>query len=433
MKNEKIKKILAEVFRVILGVTFIFSGFVKSVDPTGFAFKIEDYLAAFNMSFFSFLSLIASFILCGMELVLGIMMLLGIYRKLSSRLILLIMCFMTPLTFYLAIANPVSDCGCFGDVLIISNWETFFKNVFLIGFSIYLFFYYKLITPLFKPRTQNIITGYIVIFTIVLLCHSYYYDSLVDFRPYRVGSYLPDKMTVDESDMPVEEVIFIYEKNGVKQEFSVDNYPWQDTTWKFVDRYAKMIKEGKEPEIKDFSIYKIIFNNNSTEIIDEVNITDDVLEDGNYTFLMIAPDLNKMNEREIIKFKNIYEYSQEYGYGFICLTSSTQEEIIEMKRIAFPGTIFASTDEKALKTIIRSLPGLVLLKDGTVVNKWSRPVIPGIQNLYGPLDKLEYSKVKDGNEKNMRNIIIIFLMLFVPVIIAGLIEVYIDKKRVNND
>ena len=131
-----IEKILVEIARVLLGATFIFSGFVKSIDPLGTAYKVQDYLTSFGFSDLLYLSLPISIILCAGELCLGIFMLFGLYRKWTSRLLFLVMLFMTPLTLYLAIANPVKDCGCFGDALIITNWETFFKNIVLMACSV---------------------------------------------------------------------------------------------------------------------------------------------------------------------------------------------------------------------------------------------------------------------------------------------------------
>lgn len=432
MNKRRLLKTIAEIFRILLGITFTFSGFVKAVDPYGTALKIGDYIFAFHLDFLSFFSMSMSFFLCGFEFVMGVLMLLGIYRKWTSRLMLLTMLFMTMLTLYLAIANPVSDCGCFGDVLILTNWETFFKNIFLLAFTVFLFFNYKYLTPVFGVRYEKFSFAYIVIFTFILLFISYRYDSVADFRPYHTGANLLEKMTVDEDKKPVEEILFIYEKNGERKEFSKENYPWQDSIWKFVDRITKVIKQGEQPEISDFSIDQYVFDNDFGKIIDEVDITDNVLQDDNYSFLMIAPFLTELEEKEIMKFNDISEYVSEYGYSFFCLTSSLYEEIIVAKSETFPQIDFCAVDEKVLKTIVRANPSLVLLKNGTIIHKWSKPQIPLKKELIKPLEQLEFSIIEEASHTNTCHILICLFILSIPILGIKIIEFIQNKRIINN-
>lgn len=429
MKNQRFIKVITEIFRIILGITFLFSGFVKAVDPYGTALKIEDYLAAFHLDLFSFFSMPISFLLCGFEFVLGVSLLLGIYRKWTSKLTLLLMGFMTLLTLYLAIANPVSDCGCFGDVLILTNWETFLKNIFLLALAIFLSFHYNYITPIYRVSFEKFSLAYILIFTFMLLSISFYYDSVADFRPYNVGSNLPQKMTVEENQKPVEEIYFIYEKNGERKEFSSSNYPWQDTAWKYIDRVTKIIKPGKLPEINNFTINQYIFNDDLTEITDEIDITDNVLKDENYNFLIIIPFLTEIKEKEVLKFNDISEYTSEYGYNLYCLTSSIHQDVIEAKKSIFPQMIFCGVDEKILKTIVRVNPSLVLMQRGTIIHKWSKPLIPSKEELNKPLEQMKLSKIKKASNSNTKNILLCFFILLIPLTGIKLLEFSKNKKQ----
>ena len=426
-KKEYLLKLFAEVARLILGVTFTFSGFVKSVDPYGTAYKVVDYLEAFNLSFFSFLGMPISFFLCGFEFVLGVLILLGIYCKWSSLLVLLTMCFMTPLTLYLAIANPVSDCGCFGDALVFTNWETFYKNIVLLSCAIFLVFYYRLITPLFSKKVRACALLYIILFGGMFLLYNYYYDPILDFRPYRIGANLPEQMVVDESKMPVEENVFIYKKNGEEKQFTEDNYPWQDSTWVFVSMRTNVIKEGELPVISDFTVGELVFNENLTEIDDQHDITDDVLQNTNYSFLIIAPSLVDINPEQEAKFKTVTEYSEKNGYDIYCLTSSSTDLIIESKK-KYPCNLkFCISDEKVLKTIIRSNPGLVVLKAGTVVSKWAAPSISDANYFAGSLDLLT-SKADDRS--NTSKALPAILILVIPLLILkGLDMAKYGKRR----
>ena len=408
-----LKKIFAEIARAVLGLTFIFSGFVKSVDPYGTAYKVGDYLQAFNLSIFSFLEMPISFFLCGFEMALGIVVLLGLFPKWSSKLMLLTMCFMTPLTLYLAIADPVSDCGCFGDAVIISNWETFYKNVVLLALAVFLSFNYKQIKPFFTGKMQKFALSFIVIFSVLFLSYNYIYDPLIDFRPYKVGANLPQQMTVEESKRPVVENVFIYEKDGIQQEFTEDNYPWEDSTWVFVSMDTKIIKEGELPPISDFAINELIIDNG--QIVEQYDAVGEILEDEGYTFILIAPQLNKVDEREKQKIADIADYAGKRNYKMYLATASTSEEIVSDKNNYPENLRFGTTDEKVLKTIVRSNPSLILINNGNIVGKWNKRSLPDKKGLDVTIDQLIAYNAPKVN--NWIKVLIIALLLFIPLLI----------------
>lgn len=422
-------KILVELSRFILGATFIFSGFVKAVDPFGTAYKIEDYLSAFNLSSLSFLAMPGSFLLCALEFLMGVFMLLGIYRRWNSRLMLITMCLMTPLTLYLAIANPVEDCGCFGDVLVISNWQTFYKNIVLLACSVFVLIYRERIGNFFTGKTYWLAFLYIVFFTILFIFRNYYLDPLFDFRPYRIGANIPELMKVEKGKERIVENIMIYEKDGVEKEFTEDNYPWEDETWKFVRIDTKIVKQGEEPKIHDFTINKLTFDNNLEYVLAQEDITEEVLTDSNYVFLMITPSLTRMNTSYLSNLEDVAHYAYDYHYKFYCLTSSVTDEIMAWEKDNVSNFDYALTDERTLKTIIRTNPGLLLLKNGIIINKWPDIFVPAEENLNKPLVQLKYSHMIDQKAKDKQNLIYVILIFVVPLLILKGLDVLFYRRR----
>lgn len=422
-------KIFVEISRFVLGITFLFSGFVKIVDPFGSAYKIEDYLSAFNLSSLSFLSMPGSFLQAVLEFLMGAFMLLGIYRRWNSRLIFLTMCFMTPLTLYLAIANPVSDCGCFGDVLIISNWQTFYKNIVLLACAIFVLIYRERIGNFFTGKTYWLAFFYIIFFSVLFFFRNYYLDPLFDFRPYTIGTDINKAMQIAPGKERVEENVMVYEKDGVEKEFTEDNYPWEDESWTFVRMDTKIVKEGEEARIHDFTINKLTFDKNFTEVTDTEDITNQVLTDSNYVFLMVSTTLNGLDTAYLSNLEDVAHYAQDYHYGFYCLTASVTDEIMAWERDHISNFNFALTDERTLKTIIRTNPGLLLLKNGVIINKWAGYDVPAEEDLTKPLDELIYSRMIDQKQKDKQNLIYIILIFVVPLLVLKTLDVLFYRRQ----
>lgn len=422
-------KVLVEISRVVLGVTFIFSGFVKAVDPFGTAYKITDYLSAFNLSSLSFLSLPGSVFLCGLEFAMGACMLFGLYRKWNSRLMLLVMSFMTLLTLYLAITDPVEDCGCFGDFLIISNWQTFYKNIVLLICSIIVFVYPERISNIFTGKSYWLAFLYIFVFIGLFVFYNYLYDPVFDFRPYKVGANIAELKNIDEGKGREEQVVLVYEKDGVEKEFTEENYPWEDSTWTFVRMDSKTIKEGEVSPIKDFVINKLELNASRTEIVAQEDITEAVLSDSNYVFLMVSPLLEDINISYLSSFEDIEAYATDNGYRFYCLTSSTTDGIIEWADVNTINFDFCTMDERTLKTIIRSNPGLILLKDGVVVNKWADIAVPSESELNKPLTELEFGEMEDTERENKKKLFYICAIFFVPLLTLKVLDFLVYNRR----
>ena len=350
--------------RYLVAAVFIFSGFVKAIDPLGFTYKIEDYLRAFGGIYesFTFMAFPAAILLSTIELLIGLNLLFKVQIKITSILALLFMLVMTPLTLYIALKNPVTDCGCFGDALVISNWETFYKNLVLTTLVVILLILNKRIINPFSTKIQWIITVAFVIVGIGLSVYCYLHLPLIDFRPYKIGVNIPNAMLVPDG-APTDEysTSFIYEKNGVQKEFTLENYPKGDTTWKFVDQKSVLLSKGYVPPIHDFTIVNGQFD----------DITEKVIYNQGSTYLLVMYDLSKASEKGAKKAEEIYQKAIKSGTLFYALTGSADEDVkdfIQKTGVTFP---FCKTDPITLKTIIRANPGLVLIKNGTVVDKWN--------------------------------------------------------------
>ena len=382
-------KLLVNICRLVVALTFILSGFVKAVDPLGTQYKIEDYLDAMHIGDWlpDIVVLVASVGQAALEFCLGIFLLFAIRRRLTSRLVLIIMLVMTPLTLWLALTNPISDCGCFGDALVLTNWQTFGKNVVLLAMAAVVAWKPLEMFRFVSKTNQWIVINYSALFILAVSVWSLYDLPQFDFRPYHVGASIREGMEMPEgAEQPQFETTFILEKDGVQREFTLDDYP--DSTWTFVDAHTVQLSEGYVPPIHDFSIVQLEEGEDGME---QYDLTDEVLEDTSYTFLLVSPYLEEADDSRFDLINELYEYSLDHGYRFYCLTSSSddgQEQWRNMTGAEYP---ICLTDPITLKTVIRSNPGLVLLKDGRVIGKWSHNNLPVIEQDEAalPLEQLE--------------------------------------------
>jgi hypothetical protein len=356
-------KIIRHISRIIIGLVFIFSGTVKAIDPLGSAYKFHDYFQAFNMGFLNKLSLPLAVLLCTTEFIAGFSVLTGLRQRTGLWLVMLMMIIFTPLTFVLALTNPVSDCGCFGDAVHLTNWQTFGKNIILLAAVILLFGGIKKIRQRFKTSAEWIAISSAGILFVAFAVFNLRYLPVIDFLPYKTGVKIAEKMIIPE-DAPADiyETTFIYEKDGNRKEFSLNNYPANDTSWKFIDQKSVLIKKGYKPPIHDFTI-------TGTEGDD---MTQKVLSNPGYTMLMITKKLHEAKSGNLASGFELGRFCRSNGIDFMILTSSGSEETKSYDN----GLRFFSTDETTLKTMIRSNPGYILLKDGTIIGKWSSAGCP---------------------------------------------------------
>ena len=391
--------------RFILAATFIFSGYVKAIDPLGTLYKLKDYAAAMALNDIlpDWALVIVAIALGALEFSLGVFMLFAVRRHAVSKLTLALMSVMTALTVWIYIADPVKDCGCFGDALTLTNGETLLKNIVLITCAALVAWRPVDMARFISRTNQWIVKYYTIAYIVVTSVYCLYTLPIFDFRPYRVGTNIKQGMEIPEgAEQPEFESTFILRKNGVTREFTLDNYP--DSTWEYVDTKTVQTKKGYEPPIHDFAIT----TNDTGE-----DITEQVLTKKGYTFLLVSPRLAVADDSNFGDIDQIYEYAAENGVDFFCLTASTNEDIERWRDLTGAEYRFCNADETTLKTMIRSNPGLILLKDGTIIGKWSHNALPQTDDLTAPLEQLPIGKAQ--NDSTPERLLIVLLTFFVPL------------------
>ena len=341
------RKAAVNVCRLVLAVAFILSGFVKAVDPLGTQYKIHDYLGALGLASYvpDFMTLSASVVLSSAEFFLGICLLFAIRRRLVTLIVVILLAAMTLLTLWLALANPISDCGCFGDALVLTNWQTFWKNVVLLSAAVIVRRYPLDMARIISRSNQWIVMNYSAVFILVIIAgRSLYTLPQFDFRPYHIGTNL---------------------REG-----------WQ------------RMMDGEDSPYAEFFI---------ESISDGEDITEQVLQQPGYTFLLVSPHLEQADDSQLDDLNRIYEYSQDNGYPFYCLTASSQHGITRWQDITGAEYPFCQTDETTLKTVIRSNPGMLLLKDGVIIRKWSHNALPSAEEMSKPLEASEIGQLPSDN------------------------------------
>ena len=421
------RKVLVNICRLVLAVTFILSGFVKAVDPLGTQYKLNDYLEAMQLGDLvpQTVTLMGSIALSTVEFCIGIFLLFVIYRRLTSRLVLLVMSIMTVLTVWIYMADPVSDCGCFGDAVVLTNGQTLLKNIILLACAVIVAWKPLDMLRFISHTNQWIVINYSVLFILFVAGYALYDLPQFDFRPYHVGANIKEGMEVPEgAEQPQFETTFIMEKNGERREFGIDNYP--DSTWTYIDTRTVQTKQGYVPPIHDFSI--------TTPEGEE--LTEEILNDKGYTLLLISPHLEDADDSQFDLINQIYEYAEDNDYPFYCLTASGEQGISRWRDITGAEYPFALTDETTLKTIIRSNPGLLLLKDGTVIRKWSHNRLPDEYALNQPLEKLELGQLPEDSVPG--KIVVILLWYVLPLLVLTIADRlwawsrWLKKKKESN-
>ena len=401
----KIKSILVNLSRTLLALTFIFSGFVKAIDPLGSQYKIAEYLEAVQLSAYipDWAQLILSVGLSAIEFTLGVMLLLAIRRRLASKISLIMMVVMTLVTLWLTVSNPIQDCGCFGDAIHLTNTQTFIKNIVLLTAAIILACW-PLYQVRFVSKTNQWIAFYFtIVFIVTASTLSLYHLPIFDFRPYYIGQNIKKGMEIPKgAKLTTYKTTFICEKNGVTKEFTENDYPYDDSTWVFKDTHQEILEKGYEPPIHDFSI---------TDEKTGEDLTDSILTKDGYTFLLIAPVLERADDSNFGEIDTIYEYAKENGYGFYGLTASTDKAVKHWRDITGAEYPFYTMDGTTLKTIIRSNPGLVLLYKGTIINKWSHNALPKQAELNAPLSLIEVGREPE-NETWTKIVLILICYIF---------------------
>ena len=352
-------KYLVGFSRIFVGVLFIVSGFIKLNDPVGFSFKLEEYFSqgVLDLPFLMSYALALSIFMVILEVLLGVMLLVGFRVKFTLWNLLLMIVFFTFLTFYSAYFNKVTDCGCFGDAIKLTPWGSFTKDVVLLVFIAILFVGKKYIKPIFGSNTKRIITVMALVACILYANYVLNHLPVIDFRPYKIGANIEEGMGVPE-DAPkaIFEYAWRFKANG-EEKVVVTNGEYPAVDGEFIDVKTTEIQKGYEPPIHDFTIEK-----------DGGDFTSSFLQEDKLV-MVVAYDLRKSNQDSFSAIKDLTDKAIKNGYKVIGVSASGAEPtngIIKKYQLGFE---FYFTDETTLKTIVRSNPGVLVLEKGTIKQK----------------------------------------------------------------
>lgn len=367
--------------RIFTGVLFIFSGLIKANDPVGFSYKLEEYFQVFNMSFLNEFSVLIAVVLCSIEIILGAFLLLGIWKQNVMWGLLLLIVFFTFLTFYSAFFEVVTSCGCFGDAIPLTPWQSFGKDIILLVLILFLFLNRKHIHSVIGDAyTRNIVGAGIAIISIGVGIYTYNFLPVLDFLPYKKGNHLPALMRIPpgaaldeyETQYQLKNKVTLEEKTLSDKEYLATAI-WKDENWEIVgDPKTTLVKQGYQAPISDLLI-------NDANGID---YTDVLIENPDYNFIIVAYDLSDTHVNALKKLNTLAkEMEEQFKVRSVILTSSSVVLAEELTTELSLTTEFLYADAIPLKSMIRTNPGLILMKGGTVIDKWSFHLIPSFDRL----------------------------------------------------
>lgn len=396
------RKLIRNISRLLIGLLFLFSGFTKAVDPMGSKFKFDDYFVAFGMEWLIPFSLVLGIILSTVEFSIGFCLVSNLYSKICSIIAFIFMLFFTGLTFILALTNPVTDCGCFGDAVVLTNWQTFYKNLIFLVPTIIIFIERKKFVSRFNNKWQIALASFILVTIVSISIYSLNNLPIVDYRPYRVGQNLLLNSKEHPNGAPSAEfeTTLIYRKDGVEKTFDLYNLP--DSTWEWVDTNNKLVKEGYVPPVSNFSLTDDYGMDNTNTLFNrnEMVLMANVL------------DLSKLSQEEIERYNEISVQCLSNDIYFTMLTSTDQGFIEDYKNQYLPTYKIFTIDPITLKTIVRSDGGFMLTYKGTVLKKWHRDKFPDVLSLN------EYLMIKEaqhsGSPRPMQ-LTAFYLLIFLSI------------------
>lgn len=375
------KNIALTLSRAIVGLLFIFSGLIKANDPLGFGYKLQEYFEVFHISFLNDYAPAIAILLCTLEIVLGALLLLGFYAKKVAWGLLLLIIFFTFLTFYSAFFEVVTSCGCFGDAIPLTPWQSFTKDLILLAFIIVIYRKKELITPMFPgKKAQDLIAGLVLILSLGFGLYTYNFLPILDFLPYKIGNNIPSLMISPPGALQdIYEITYRLKnkKSGEEKKMTDKEYIktaiWKDTNWEIIgDPVNKLIKKGYDVKIKDLKIT----DSQGTDYNKEI------LENPYYNLVFVAYDLSKTNQKGIGDLNALaINAADNYNVRSVLLTSNSAqsaEEFSEQNKLVME--VFYA-DGIPLKSMVRANPGMLLLKNGTVINKWHFHNLPSYDEL----------------------------------------------------
>ena len=357
ISNNPINKVIVVLLRIIVGGTFIFSGFVKCVDPMGSVYKFHEYIAVLGLNNLLGSEVVLAFAIPILELMLGVMIFTGCLRYGSLFAAMGFMGVMLPLTYFLAKTNAVPDCGCFGDAVILTNWQTFWKNVALTAAILYLLFHNKSVPSLYGPAIQWVVMLLTFILGLSLAYMSYSTQPLLDFRPFKVGSKIGSQLSpVGENDF-----VYIYEKDGVQHEFVIDSIPDEEDGWEFVDRKKTTpdLSPAQKAELASLSIYD-----------EGTDVTEEVIDTTSNQMLILMPDFQRVNKAYAFVLNDLAKACSERDAQLCVITPALHQEVEQWKDLTSPTYPIYGGDDSEIKMLARGNPAVVYVEHGIIA--WKR-------------------------------------------------------------
>ena len=342
------------VLRLLVGAVFVLSGFAKAIDPWGTVYKLADYVGILHLESFAPLVTFGAFALPVVETVLGVFILLGLYRRFAPILLTAMMAVMTLLTFYLAVTDRMADCGCFGEVIVLSNWATFLKNVVLMAASIVLLKYNRRAKNVYGVGVQWVVWALTMMFTMMIEYYGYVYQPMLDFRPFKVGTKLYEGPAEGDCDAD-DKFVFIYQKDGVEREFRLDSLP--DDTWEYVDR--RVADDSEEPTVKHVAVFDGGFD-----------VTAEVLNPTSEQLIFTFPDMEDISISFTYLINELNDLAAKRGVATFGVTGASAKQIEEWNDISMAQYPIYEMDDTDMKMLARGNPAVVYVKNGTIV--WKR-------------------------------------------------------------
>lgn len=393
--------------RLVTGAVFTFSGFVKGIDPWGTVYKFDEYLGALGIPMSHNLIAVGVFALCILEFMIGIFMLLGCYRRSNSVLALLFMVVMLPLTLWIAISDPVADCGCFGDAYIISNWGTFWKNVALTAGIIWLLRYNKKVPCIVTPAFQWIASIATALFLFCVCWYGYNIQPMIDFRPFKTGVKIVDESQSDDGPR----YTFTYSRNGVLQDFTEDNLPLDEDGWTFVSRQELPYPEQKQESGHSFSV----MDKDGTE-----DATEDALDPEGGEFLLLIPSLKEVSAATTYKINMLYDWAEAHDIRLVAIVASHSGNIVDWEDLSMPRYDIYTTDDTSIKELSRGNPSVVYLDNGRI--KWKSTLTALNEEYFSTPDTMSDVNdfVPDG-KRSLDNLVMIYLAIMAFLVCISMI------------
>lgn len=341
--------------RLVVGGIFVFSGFAKAIDPWGTYYKVTEYLLTLGWDALANQALFIAFALPAIELMLGVAIVVGSYRRSSPIAVLLLMCLMLPLTLWLALTNAVPDCGCFGDAFLLTNWATFGKNLLLTLGAIFLLVFGRQVPGVFGPAVQWMVMAVTFVATMAIAWPGYFTQPLIDFRPYPTGS----RLVSGQPSTSDKDYLFIYEKDGQKQEFSIDSVPDEEDGWVFIDR--REVQPTPQPLQAGERTLAVV--DHGTDAADELLENDSLL-------LLLFPDLPEVSIATTFVINELTDKARNHGVAVYGLTSASDEQVADWIDISMAENPMLVADDSDIKMIARGNPAVVYVEQGTI--QWKR-------------------------------------------------------------